>query len=487
MSTMTGQGVHHHQGGVATRLRANRLGTFNVMTFQLAAVAPLLVVAGVIPTYFAVTGLTGAPLYFVGVGLVLAVFSVGYVAMARQIQNAGACYAYVRSGLGRPLGLSAALVAILAYFMLQIGLFGLFGPSMSDWASTYLHLRLPWYLWSLAAWAVVMVLGLREVGISAKVLAPLSVVEVGIIVVIALAALRGHAFATSALSPASLSAPGAAGAGVAMAVLGFVGFEVAPVFGEEARNHRRTVPLAIYITLFGIIGVYVLSSLAMLSHYGIDRVGTVAAQQGPEMWLSLIGGPVGFIVRLLFLTSMFAGLLAFQAAVGRYLYPLGREQALPGFGRVGVRSGSPWVASLTQSALALVVILLYAAMHWDPLVNLFFWFGSTGGFGILALLTATSIAVVFYFLRDTHGEPLWRRFIAPVLSSILLAAFVFLAVRNYATLLGIPEGAWAARLLPGSYLVPTAVGLVWASILRAGRPETYHQLGLGAQAVEVGR
>ena len=486
MSTMTGHGVHHHQGGVATRLRANRLGTFNVLTFQLGAVAPLLVVAGVIPTYFAVTGLTGAPLYFLGVGVVLAVFSVGYVAMARQIQNAGACYAYVRSGLGRPLGLSAALVAILAYFMLQLGLFGLFGPTMTSFMDANLHVHLPWYLWSLIAWAIVLFLGLREVGVSAKVLAPLSVVEVAIIVVIALAAMRGHAVATAALSPASLSAPGAAGAGVAMAVLGFVGFEVAPVFGEEARNHRRTVPLAIYITVFGIIAAYVLSSLAMLSHYGVDQVGAVAAQQGPEMWLSLVGGPVGFIVRLLFLTSMFAGLLAFQSAVGRYAYSLGREQALPAFGRVGVRSGSPWVASLTQSAIALAVIVLYAAMGWDPLVDLFFWFGSTGGFGILVLLAATSIAVVAYFSRDAHGEPLWRRAVAPSLASFLLVAFVVVAVRNYSTLLGVSEGSWAARLLPGSYVVPVVVGLVWAAILRGARPDVYRQLGLGAEASPIG-
>ena len=40
--------------------------------------------------------------------VVLAVFSVGHVAMARHITNAGAFYAYIAHGIGRPAGQRAA-------------------------------------------------------------------------------------------------------------------------------------------------------------------------------------------------------------------------------------------------------------------------------------------------------------------------------------------------------------------------------------------
>jgi amino acid transporter len=68
---------------------------------------------GVVTTLYAVTGLSAIGAAFVAVALVLAVFAVGYVAMARHITNVGALYAYISRGLGRPAGVGAAL-ALLA-------------------------------------------------------------------------------------------------------------------------------------------------------------------------------------------------------------------------------------------------------------------------------------------------------------------------------------------------------------------------------------
>ena len=60
----------------------------------------------------------------------------------------------------------------------------------------------------------------------------------------------GHlSFAT--LSPSALTSAGFGTVGVlaVVAVLGFVGFEQAPVLAEEARNPRRTIPVATYLAL----------------------------------------------------------------------------------------------------------------------------------------------------------------------------------------------------------------------------------------------
>ena len=52
------------------------------------------------------------------------------------------------------------------------------------------------------------------------------------------------------------------------------------------------------------------------------------------------------------------------------------------------------------SAVGLAVILAYAAGGWNPQTDLFFWLGTTGGYGILLLLALTSIAVVRFFARN---------------------------------------------------------------------------------------
>jgi amino acid transporter len=112
----------HRRSGVSKALAADRLGVPAVLFFVLAGVAPLTVTAGVIPTAYATTGLTGIPAAFLVIAVILGIFAAGYVTIARHISNAGACYAFIARGLGRPAGVAGALVALLAYSFLQIGL-----------------------------------------------------------------------------------------------------------------------------------------------------------------------------------------------------------------------------------------------------------------------------------------------------------------------------------------------------------------------------
>src|ERR1700755_2289714 len=109
---------------VEMALQRGRLGMWPVVAMVMAAAAPLTVVAGGATTGWAVTGVLGIPVAYLAVAVVLGLFSVGYVAMSRRIVNAGAFYSYVAQGLGRIPGVSAAMVALLAYYAMQIGLYG---------------------------------------------------------------------------------------------------------------------------------------------------------------------------------------------------------------------------------------------------------------------------------------------------------------------------------------------------------------------------
>src|SRR6266545_7033646 len=125
----------------------------------------------------------------------------------------------------------------------------------------------------------------------------------------------------------------------------------------------------------------------------------------------------------LFLTSTFAAMMAFHNAATRYTYTLGRERVMFGVFDKTNKALAPYVASLLQTAIAVAVIALYAVQGWDPMVQLFFWMGQTGGFLILILLAITSIAVLLFFRRDRPGVfirqmPTWRRVHAPIVSAI---------------------------------------------------------------------
>jgi amino acid transporter len=471
---------------VTSALAQDRLGAGGVAQFALTAAAPLLVVAGVVTTGWAVTGVTGIPAGFIALAIIFAVFAVGYLAMARRIVNAGALYTYVAAGLGRPAGVATATVTLLAYSAMQVGLYGAIGPVTADLLHTQFGWGLSWWVYSLIAWALVAVLGVLRVDLNSRVLAVLLTAEVALVVVVTITGLAnpagGH-LSLSALSPSNLVTSGSAVA-LAIAVTGFIGFEQAPVYAEESRNPRKTVPIATYSALALMTILYAGASWAMSVTAGPDAIVDAARRHPSDLMFTLaaphLGDRIATIGGVLFISSMFAGLIAYHNAVARYAFALGREQVLwRGFGRTALRTSAPVTASLMQSATGLLVIVLYAMAGWDPMVKLFFWLGTTGALGVLLALTATSAAVIAYFSRVGGAESLWQKTIAPAIATLALAVVVFWTLSNYATLLGVEPGSVWAWALPSAYAVAAAIGAGWALILASTRREVYEGIGRG--------
>ncbi|MGH8775961.1 MAG: APC family permease [Jiangellaceae bacterium] len=477
---------------VSRTLAHNRLGVPSVVFFVLSAATPLTVVAGVVTTGFAVTGIIGLPVAFVAIAALLALFSVGYVAMSRHITNAGAFYTYVTHGLGKPFGVSAAWMALFAYNALQVGLYGIIGVAAAPLVERWLDVTVEWWVIALVAWAIVGVLGVLRVDINGKVLAVLLLTEMAIILIYAFSYLANPAdgeVTYDTLAIANLFETGV-GAILVLAVLGFVGFEASVVYSEESRNPRRTIQMATYVSIVIIGLVYVISSWAMSVATGPDEIVAFTQENGAGTIFVLadtfLGSTWVTIGETLFVTSVLAAMISFHNTCARYGFALGRERVLLGaLGQTSPRSGAPVVASIIQSVVGLAVIVIWAVLDLDPLVQLFFYAGTTGGFGVLALIAITAIAVITFFARDPSGENAWRRMIAPVLAAILLVVVVILAVANYDTLIGVPPDDSLRWILPGIYVVLFGLGLLWARYLRQSRPDVYELIGRGANAATI--
>lgn len=474
---------------VSEALARGRLGVPAVVFFVLSAAAPLTVVAGVVTTGYGVIGVLGIPLAFLAVAALLALFSVGYVTMARRLANAGAFYSYISQGLGRPAGVGAAWVALIAYNALQVGLYGAIGAAAEPVLDRLFGVSVQWWLVALGAWAVVAVLGLLRVDINGRVLAVLLLAEIAVILVFDFGQLgnpAGGEVSFAGFAPDNLFVSGI-GAVLVLAILGFVGFESAVVFSEESKDPRRTVKVATYLSIAIIAGLYALSSWSMAVAVGPDQISEQAGEQSVALIFNLAGEHLGDTVvtigQVLFLTSVVAAMISFHNTTARYAFALGRERVLPAaFGRTSPRSGAPRTASLAQSVLGLIVIVLYAVNGWDPIVQLFYWCGTSGGFGVLLLIATTSVAVIAYFARDGRGETLWRRAVAPGLAAVALLGVFTLAVLNFADLLGVPADHTLRWAVPAGYLVAALLGAVWGLVLRSNRPDTYARIGLGAES-----
>jgi amino acid transporter len=243
------------------------------------------------------------------------------------------------------------------------------------------------------------------------------------------------------------------------------------------------VPLATFGALALMAIIYAVASWSMSVAVGPDQIVAAAQRQSIDL-LFTVAAPLGetavTIGHLLFLTSVFAGLLAFHNTTARYGYALGREGVLPRvLARTWLRTGAPVTASLAQSACGFTAILLYALAGWDPLVQMMFYLATIGGVGILLLVTITSLAVLVYFLRHQGGNRL-ATVLAPTLATLGLLAVSALCLTHYDALLGVDPHSPLRWIFPSLYGIVLGGGLIWGLLMRAAKLPAYAQIGNGA-------
>jgi amino acid transporter len=467
------------------QLRANSLSAAQIAFLVVSAAAPLTAVAGGVPVSMLLGNGAGIAGTFGLVTIILLLFAVGYVAMSRHVTNAGAFYAFAAQGLGGCIGGGAALIAILSYNAMQIGILGLLGAAS---AGTFgaLGLNLPWYVWSFIAIAVVAVLGYRQVDLSAKILVVLVALEYVIVLIVDVAIFLAGGDSGLNAAPFSLTqiTSGVPSVGILFCFAAFIGFEATTIYGEEARDPRSAIPKATYSSVI-LIGVfYMLTAWLMAEGAGVDKLmPTLQGLTDPTTFLfdlagRYAGGTVATIMGFLFISSLFAAVLAFHNGVARYKYVAGREGILPD--SVGVTHAdhqSPHVGSMIQTGIAVVVVAVFAALGLDPVLALFTWLTQLGTLGVLGLMALTSFSIMAFFGADSRGESPMATKVLPLISGLVMAALFVLIFAQFGALTG--AVGWLGIALP--LLVPVAgiVGYVMAARLAARDPGRFANLGRG--------
>lgn len=472
-------------GAPSTALRKNALGVGAITFMVVSAAAPLTGAGGGIPPSMLFGNGAGIAGSFAIVTLILLAFSVGYVAMARHVKNAGAFYAFTAQGLGGHLGGGAAMIAILSYNAMQIGLMGLLGAVASGTFAQF-GLELPWYVWTYVAIALVAVLGYRQVDLSAKVLVVLVALEFLIVIMLNGSILFSGGASGLNLQPFSWDQimSGTPSIGFLFCFAGFIGFEATTIYSEEAKNPSVTVPKATYISVLAIGIFYTITSWLMTMGIGVENLlPTLQGMPDPSGFLFMlgetyIGGTLTMIMGVLFMTSIFAAVLAFHNAVARYKFVAGREGLLPD--RVGTTHAqhlSPHIGSVIQTVLALVVVTLFVAKGLDPVLNLFVWLSQMGTLGLLGLMALASFAVIAFFMKDALGETSMSTKVFPAISGLILGYLFLIIFRDFGTLTG-AEGnlSW---MLPSLVIVAGVIGIALAAMLKSRDPGRFAELGKG--------
>lgn len=485
--------------GEQRALRADRIGTPGLLLSVLAATAPLMVVAGVVPTTFAAMGIVGVPLIFLILGVVLVLFSFGYAEMSRHVHNAGAFYAYIARGLGGTAGASASYVALVAYSVLQVGIYGIFGFEISSQIAEHWNHNVDWWWPALAGVAITGVFGALKIDLNAKVLGVLLLVETLLIVIFDISFIADpgpQGVSAHAFNPSTLSGAGF-GTALCFAIAAFTGFEQAPVYAEETSKPQRVVSRVMFMAVGFATLFFAFSSWAITVATGPDKV-VGAAQGSPTLIFDLnqarIGGTFTDILNVFFITGIFASLLSFHNVVARYAFAMGRDGLLPAaVSRTTRSSGAPIVGSLIQTVVAVITVVAFAVTDdkpggdpsFAPMARLFTWAGNVGALGVVVLMSVSSVAVIAFFIKRGAARVQAWRLVTSGIAAVALAGIAYWAVKDFAVLLGANPGHGLRWLLPGIIALAALVGLVYGLILRVKNPVAHARIGQGNEAFQL--
>ena len=142
--------------------------------------------------------------------------------------------------------------------------------------------------------------------------------------------------------------------GAALIFFAFAGYARMATLGEEVRNPKRTLPLAILIALG--IALFVYANVAILCLMLLGPT-TLAATDSPLA--ALVGGPWDPAVRTVAGIACLGSLVGILAALSRTGLAMARNSDLPGaLARISARTKAPVLAEATMAVLAIAGVLL---------------------------------------------------------------------------------------------------------------------------------
>ncbi|HAH00802.1 MAG TPA: hypothetical protein DCL75_18565, partial [Ktedonobacter sp.] len=453
------------------KLHVNAIGMWAVMYYCFAGAAPIAAMFFNVPNMASQAG-ASLPLVFLLSSVGLVFFGVSIVYFSRRLSSAGGFYTWISHGLGRGTAFQSGWLMLGGYAIFEAASQAAFGALTDLTFSTYLHFNMPggWVTYSLIGTILVFLLSYFDIKWSVWWLAPFLVLEIGSLVLLDLAiTLKGgaaghdlvHTFSPAAGNLKGVSPGGILGIGVAMAlgVWSFVGFESGTVYGEETRNPRRAVPIAVFTVIVVMALLYIWTTYSAIiglgwQHAG-DTLGNIAI--APLPYYNLADAYVGHWLTVIMIiavsTSTFAACLAFHQAMVRYFYAMGREEILPKpFGKTHNRWKSPVNAIIAQSIFTALVILFLALIvqktNADGSTSYALGFADgkiytqTNGissYAWLAIIGTISFIIVYILVNIAAPTFAWRsdrssfnvltRLIIPILSSLILLipliSFVF--------------------------------------------------------------
>lgn len=446
-----------------TELHAGALSFPQVLAQGLAQIAPAysFLLGG---TFIATQAGYSMPLVYVPGAILCLAIGITLAILAREYPSAGGYFTYISKGLHPRLGFLVAWTYFLYSPLIGVAGTGILGFLLESELKTRWGIALPWWVTSIVIMAACTWIVWHGIKISGRVLLVLAFIELAILLLFGVSGILNPGPGGLTLKPFTADpAFGISGLalGVVFVIFAFTGFEAVVPIAEETRNPRRTVPMAIIVSVV-IVGVFFLvATFGLVTGWGVDTFDKGFGGQPVGAFFTLgerLWGPGWVLLLLVLINSGFGLALACTIVTNRLFFSLGRAGVLP-----------RWFAQIDHRVPRHAVIATAVLMIlWGLIVG--FWLGSDQSYFWTALIVTLAciliygsgaVAVFWHWARARRSEFHWFwHFVVPV------AAVFALVVTTYYSLQGLAGVFQWAPVLVAGWVVAGICVLVFFRVTR---------------------
>ena len=357
-----------------------------------------------------------------------AVMIIGYCfgRLGRRYAHAGSAYGLTRHALGPWAGVVAGWGLVFTYVLLTGALLAGTG-AFAQMALSQLGLNVPWAVLAAIGAAAVLLLAINNIRPSVRLMLILEVVSMVMVVVVGVLIVgHSHLNASTAVKPFVLNSYGAVGVAHALVfgLTSFLGFEGSATLGEESKDPKRIVPLAILLSAFvgGVFFVFV--SYSQTVGFGLSDSGVAefAGDGTPLNTLAIrfLGVNYSAAVNVGAAISFFACALASVNASSHVLFALSRDRYAPAkVGALHGKSGVPRNATFVTFTVGVALLIIGAVLWGSPVTAI----GDLSGLGTFGALISYGLVVIAslreYWTADV-AQRRWDRIVVPAIGLLVL-------------------------------------------------------------------
>ena len=446
-------GEHNHH---AVGFRRDALNFTETLAQSIANIAPTLTPAVNLQLVFGSSG-NGTWFTYLLATLGLLLIGVCIKQFASKTSTPGALYSYVTMSLGPTAGFITGWALILAYLATGIAVASYTVPYAQTLLAN-LHTTIPALLMFGIVVALVWFVAYRDVRLSAKMMLLLEGISVSLILILGIAMVAHTGLHLGPqLSLKGMTLNGLQG-GMVLGVFSFVGFESATALGAEAKNPKRNIPRAVFMSTAIAGAFFILMSFVMVSAFAgfkthLDDPNLVAL---PAMAEIAHAPFLGILVSFGAIISLFACTLACVTATSRILLSMSRDGLIHAhLGKSHETNSTPHIAT-TASAIIMLAVLVGLSLKGFVPLDIYNMNGTIATYGFLVAYILIAVGSVVSASRDKSMSP-WL-----IGSAVLGVLFMGLAVKGSVS----PWPAAPDNYLPQVFAVYMVLGVIWMAIDR---------------------